>query len=82
MSESDDSQVLIAFDATTTRIVGELYEDTQYIKLSTFSCTFRNAMTTYTIKTNMILKDAKPLLDEARCRVLGSTHATSQINSS
>jgi hypothetical protein len=80
MSESDDSQVLIAFDATTTRIVGELYEDTQYIKLSTFSCTFRNAMTT--IKTNMILKDAKPLLDEARCRVLGSTHATSQINSS
>jgi hypothetical protein len=29
MSESDDSQLLIAFDATTTRIVGELYEDTQ-----------------------------------------------------
>jgi hypothetical protein len=66
MSKSDDSQLLMAFDATTTRIVGELYEDTQYLKLSTFSFTFRNAMAT--IKTNMILKDAKPLLDEARCQ--------------
>ena len=35
MSESDDSQLLITFDAITTRIVGELYEDTQYLKLST-----------------------------------------------
>jgi hypothetical protein len=34
MSESDDSQLLITFDAITTRIVGELYEDTQYLKLS------------------------------------------------
>jgi hypothetical protein len=33
MSESDDSQLLITFDAITTRIVGELYEDTQYLKL-------------------------------------------------
>jgi hypothetical protein len=41
MSESDDSQLLITFDAITTRIVGELYKDTQYLKLSTFLCTFR-----------------------------------------
>jgi hypothetical protein len=38
---------------------GKLYEDTQYPKLSTFSCTFRNGMAT--IKINMILKDAKTI---------------------
>jgi hypothetical protein len=32
----------MAFDATATRIVGELYEDTQYLKLLAFLCTFRN----------------------------------------
>jgi hypothetical protein len=38
MSEFDDSQLLITFDsdATVTRFFGELYEDTQYLKLSTF----------------------------------------------
>ena len=36
MSEFDDSQLLITFDATATRFFGELYEDTRYLKLSTF----------------------------------------------
>ena len=47
----------MAFDATATRIVGELYEDTQYLKLLALLCTFRKAMAT--TKTNVIPKDAK-----------------------
>jgi hypothetical protein len=30
----DDSQLLITFDAAANRFFGELYEDTQYLKLS------------------------------------------------
>ncbi len=36
MSEFDDSQRLMTFDATATRFFGELYEDTQYLRLSDF----------------------------------------------
>ena len=36
MSEFDDSQLLMTFDATATRFFGELYEDTQYLRLSDF----------------------------------------------
>jgi hypothetical protein len=36
MSEFDESQFLLTFDATATRFFGELYKDTQYLRLSTF----------------------------------------------
>jgi hypothetical protein len=43
MSEFNDSQLLMTFDATATRFFGELYEDTvssyldtQYLRLSDF----------------------------------------------
>ena len=39
MSEFDDSQLLMTFDATATRFFGELYEDTQYLRLSDFPWT-------------------------------------------
>ena len=36
----------MTFDATATRFFSELYEDTQYLKLSTFLYTFHKVMAT------------------------------------
>ena len=55
MSEFDDSQRLMSFDATATQFFGQLYEVTQYLKLSTFLYTFHKVMAT--TKANVILKD-------------------------
>ena len=63
MSEFNDSQLLITFDsdATVTRFFGKLYEDTQYLKMSTFLYTFHKVMAA--TKANVILKDAKDWLE-------------------